>query len=81
MKFKFKEIRQEILNGTGLNYLRQILKRLTILFKGFIECNSSLMNHAFTSKKLFSSLLENISVKRLGLFSLSLKFCNYKIIP
>ena len=39
------------------------------------------MNHAFTSKKLFLSLLENISVQRLGLFPLSLKFCNYKIIP
>jgi len=40
MKFKFKEMRQEILNSTGLNYLRQILKT----FKGFIECNSNLMN-------------------------------------
>lgn len=32
MKFKFKEIRQEILNGTGLNYLRQILKTFNNTF-------------------------------------------------
>lgn len=37
------------------------------------------MNHAFTSKKLFLSILENISVQRLGLFSLSLKFVTTKL--
>lgn len=32
MKFKFKEIGQEILNSTGLNYLRQILKTFNNTF-------------------------------------------------